>query len=280
LLTRLYNFSELTFTLNEDPNLSVVFVEGIRDLVFWRKLVPVSERMNSVIYSIDSIEIECDAGGNKGRLIALAIKLNSAGFGERVKFFVDADYDHFIKKQHPSNVIITDYRDIEGYAFNEETIGEVVLTGLAKQKDIKSIIGSLIDLCFPIGVLRLLSELESLELPFNQTFKNKGRSKIIKKNGTYQIIDTQALISKLLQNAKISLNKLAGLQDDFEELLAKEKSTDCRLIIHGKDWGFYLSFLCDVEKIQIEPLIFLALDYQRLRKEKNISIVIDFLTTS
>jgi hypothetical protein len=257
----------------------MVFVEGLRDLAFWRKLSPVSERINSVIYSIDSIEIECAAGGNKGRLIALATKLNTAGFGERVKFFVDADYDHFIKKQHPSNVIITDYRDIEGYAFNEETIGEIVLTGLAKQKDINFIFCSLINLCFPIGVLRLLSESESLELPFNKTFKNKGRSKIIKKNGTDQIIDTKALISKLLQNAQISLSKLEGLQDDFEKLLAKEKSTDYRLIIHGKDWGFYLSFLCDVEKIPMEPLIFLSLDYQRLRKEKNISIVIKFLTT-
>ncbi len=44
------NFKELISQLEMDDKLSLVFVEGERDLVFWRKIVPVNERKKIVRY--------------------------------------------------------------------------------------------------------------------------------------------------------------------------------------------------------------------------------------
>ena len=272
-------YSELLYNLKNDKKLKIVFVEGNRDLSFWRRICPINERINCVVYSINSIEINCEYGGNKGRLVKLAQQASEQGFNNRVKIFLDADYDHIIPKKYPDNIVLTDWRDLESYAFNQDTINELVSTGLAKEVDASLVLSQLYKLSYPIGIIRIISESNSLELPFQTTFKNLGRKKILKKQKD-MCIDVSKLVSKLLQNAKISLKKHDEIMDQYKTIANSHNKSDSRYILHGKDWAFYLSCFYEVNPKHIDSLIFLSMDYNKISESNNISIIKNYLSSA
>lgn len=67
-----WTLPEFLFERELDLTRKVLFVEGKRDLAFWRELVPSLERGNTVIYPISTIECEDADGGERGRLLCIA----------------------------------------------------------------------------------------------------------------------------------------------------------------------------------------------------------------
>jgi len=273
---KLFTFNELICQLRLDPKLRILFVEGGRDLAFWRKLVPISQRYNSTVYNIQIVEMDCNEGGNKGRLIELAKNITELGFIDRVKVFVDADNDHVLPKQYPDNVILTDYRDLESYGFSIECIEEIVTTGLAKEKlSTAKIIDNLIKIAYPIGVLRILSDDGTLKLGFSKTFKENGRKKYIDHSKHELKIDD--LLRSLLQNSSISLGMLANYQEQLSLKCINLDNLDKKLIIHGKDWLFFLGIELNINPTEVEPLVFMGINYECLCLMPSINIVRTYL---
>jgi len=273
---KLFTFNELICQLRLDPKLRILFVEGGRDLAFWRKLVPISQRYNSTVYNIQIVEMDCNEGGNKGRLIELAKKITELGFIDRVKVFVDADNDHVLPKQYPDNVILTDYRDLESYGFSIECIEEMVSTGLAKEKiNIAQIIDNLIQVGYPIGILRILSEEGTQKLGFSKTFKENGRKRYVDHGKSELKIEN--LLRSLLQNSNISLSLLDNYQTQLHGKCINLDGLDKKLIIHGKDWLFFLGIALGINQNEVEPLIFMAINYESLLLMPSINMVRTYL---
>src|SRR5215216_1888695 len=113
---------ELVFELRQDPARRVLFVEGVRDLVFWQDLFPVAERFDGVVYEISSLECPKGPGGERGRLIRAAAEFLDTPVAARVRFFADADSDRLLRNELPTNVILTGGRDLESYGLSESCI--------------------------------------------------------------------------------------------------------------------------------------------------------------
>ena len=113
-----WTVGEFEYELQRDPQRRVLFVEGLRDLAFWKILVPIMERANTVIYPISEILIDIENGGERGRLFAFARLIQGGPLQARVRFFADADYDRILNIECPENVVLTDWRDLEAYALS------------------------------------------------------------------------------------------------------------------------------------------------------------------
>lgn len=273
-----FTCQELIYNLKVDSTLKILFVEGNRDMSFWRKLCPISDRVDSVVYSIGDLEIQSELGGNRGRLINFAKYIFENGFGDRVKVFIDADYDHIMAKKYPSNIVLTDWKDIESYALNEDVISEIVNTGLAKKLDYKVVYSKICEVSCSIGLLRIVSEQNSLDLPFQKTFDKNGRKKFLINNSGSASINMLYLISNLLQNANISLKQRDNVMDGYNVLCDALCGCDVKYIAHGKDWGYFLACFCGVDPDLIESLVFLSLNYDDIKQMDSISFVSGFLT--
>lgn len=273
---------ELIARLKMDPALIILFVEGARDLAFWRKYAPIGNRINSVVYSASLIFLpDACEGGEKGKLLKLVEILDNSdifNISNRVKVFVDADNDRLLGTLHLSNVVLTDYRDLESYAFNDDTLIDIVHTGLAKTHlIIQDLINEIKEFCLPISGLRLVSERDAYKLAFQRTFENGKRKKYIVKNANKNVIDSEALIATLMQNGKVSLSKKVEIKDKLVNIIPTIASVDLRQILHGKDWTFFLAHLCNVNLDVIEPLVFLGINYDELDLSQNIASVKQYL---
>lgn len=271
---------ELIGRLRLDSSLVVLFVEGLRDLSFWRKYAPISERKNSVVYCACLIKIsDSQKGGDKGKLLKLLEILEEFNvFTNRVKVFVDADNDRLLSIVHPCNVVLTDFRDLESYAYDEHTLSEVVHTGLAKnQVNISDLKKEIEEICFPLASLRLLSERDNYLLPFAHTFENNNRKKYIKKQKKRMFLNIEYLIRTLLQNAGISISKTREIHEKLNETIQQSRHTDIRQMLHGKDWTFFFAYCCNVSLDVIEPLVFLGMNYEALDSNQNIASVKKYL---
>jgi hypothetical protein len=80
---------ELFADLKNDPKMRILFVEGNRDLAFWREIVPLSKRKDTVIYSIGVIEVKVETGGERGRLFLAITDLGGELFDPLVKMIND-----------------------------------------------------------------------------------------------------------------------------------------------------------------------------------------------
>lgn len=269
---------ELIALLISDDDLYILFVEGKRDLAFWSEILPFSDRKNGVIYPISIIKIDGVQGGEKGRCIKVADLMINEGLQQRVKVFIDDDYDTLIGTNHPDNVITTDYKDIEAYSFEEKCLKKILKIGLAKESiEVDKIIDDLKNLCIPIGLIRVLSKKEKLNFPFQSTFKKNRRRKFITGSNCKIRIKIDKLVSTIIQNSEKNLSILDDIMIKLEKINDKLKDTDCRYIMHGKDWTYYFSVLLEIDNRSIEPMIFLAMDYDQIRGCEKISQVTNWL---
>ena len=192
---------EIQTNLKFDPSLRYMFVEGLRDISFWRSVVPISKRINTQVIRVGAItDLIVEYGGEKGKLLKLCQSFEDEGISDRARFFIDSDNDHLLNLQHPSSVLITDYRDLESYCFSHTCIANILDKGLAKNSDnVPQIITTISDICRKIGLLRFISERDELSLPFSKTFDKNGRRKFSKANKCNE----DKLISTLLQNSNL-----------------------------------------------------------------------------
>jgi hypothetical protein len=272
----MHTFNEIKAQLKMDTDVHYLFVEGDRDLAFWRALVPITNRTNTQVIKASTVkDITSSTNGEKARLLALSEAFVEEGLSERVKFFVDADNDHLLNTTYDKCVVLSDYRDLESYCFTEECLNKFISIGLAKtQINIVELLQDIINICSPLGFLRYISESSNRNLPFQKTFDGNGRKK-------YMCVRTKSLkndnlIRTLLQNARISLNDLPIVKSELL-LIIDESNIDIRKVIHGKDWLFYLSMYLSLCPDSIESQLFLSLDYSSLETETSLCEIISYL---
>jgi hypothetical protein len=213
-----------------DPERKELYVEGPRDYLFLTWLLAGRMNPDATVREIAGVDLPDQlAGGRKGRLIHFANLLSDRH--PRIRMFADADWDRILNRPVPGRVWLTDHRDMEGYILREECFDKVLRLGVGTEQ-ISG--GRLLELVRNhgrrLGMVRLMSELDSMGLPFQATSLKKHlkvRDPIF--------LDLDGYLRALLQNAKVKLTHLAETKARLGEVeLAYSSAADSE-IIHGKD---------------------------------------------
>jgi len=270
--------SELFVDLKNDPKMRILFVEGNRDLAFWREIVPLRERKDTVIYSIGVIDVEVKTGGERGRLIRLAEIVNDSEFRLRIRFFADAVCDRLLARERLETVILTDGRDLESYTLSNSCFEKLWLTGVAGAVgEDKKLLSSVINLAKPIGILRVVSEKYQMNLPFQRLFE-KGWKRFLTGNRFDRTLDFKKLMRTLLQLKHNSLKDYDDLNRIFETENDSFNQFDSIQIIHGKDLIGILEVLLSIDRQLVETMLYLSLNYDEVRFYPNIMQVVTWIT--
>ncbi len=251
---------ELLYELSQDAERRVLFVEGMRDLAFWRELVPSSTRPNGVIYPISFLECPNVEGGNRGRLLATASAFAATAGAGRVRFFADADADRVLQNEVPPNVFLTDGRDLESYGLSESCIDRICTIGFPSSDHRgKALLSAVTAVVRPVGILRIGTRKTGLNLPFRQSMELKGFGRFISDGENQPTLDIEYLIRVLIQNAGLSMTLCKKVSDMQREAEAAYVTTPDEQLVHGKDLLMFLAWWFKVDASQIERLFFLSL---------------------
>lgn len=225
-----------------DPTRRDVYVEGPDDksLVKW-----VSEQsigINARILTIDGVDLPEVQGGNRGRLIEFARLVED--HPAKIRFLADADTDRLLGRPIPSNVWLTDFRDAEGYFFQPPCVEKALALGIGDRFDAEQVLGNILSRGRILGALRLFSERENMQLPFQRTDPWKSLSY---SSQTAQVdLDLRRYVGTLLQNAGRSLTEREGIIEGVNELIRSMRHVPDHELLHGKDAVLIL------EKVLIE----------------------------
>ncbi len=269
-----WTLAEFFFELERDLTRKVLFVEGKRDLAFWRELVPSLERGDTVIYPFSTIECEEPDGGERGRLLCIARAVLTSKLSCRVLFFADADYDRILERRQPSNVVLTDGRDLESYGLTQACVKRLCVRGVGMDEAAaEPVFDHVVKVTRPIGMLRVASTRARIELPFQRTFERRSVRKFLRGDQLDARVDVNKLISTLLQNAGLSLartGEVVGLLQQRNETLIDIGHDQ---IVHGKDFTRALACCLGVDEEQSERLLFLSMDFREIASRLNIAQV-------
>ena len=212
-----------------DPSRRELYVEGTRDRLFLTWLLGKRQPTDAIVQEIAFIEIPNVLGGERGRLIQFANWLEDKDVG--IRMFADADCDRVLGRTVPKRVWLTDNRDLEGYVLRIECIDKVLRLGIATDKiTAELLLRAIKKHCRRLGILRLLSERDSLKLPFQTT----NLKRFIKLSNGELNLDFDGYFRALLQNASISLKQFKSLHERFVELECCYENTPDIELIHGK----------------------------------------------
>jgi hypothetical protein len=169
-------------------------------------------------------------GGEKGRLIHFANWIGASDVN--IRMFADADYDRLLERPSPERVWLTDQRDMEGYVLSEKCIDKMLRVGLGTDRfAAQHIIGLIRRLGRKLGLIRVLSELDSLDLPFQKTDLKRH----FKTDANTVTLDLDGYLRALLQNAAISLAEMERIKERLGQVEKKYWTTPDSEIVHGKD---------------------------------------------
>lgn len=277
-----WSLAELLFELEQDKARAILFVEGTRDLGFWRELFPLNDRGNVVIYPISVVECPSIEGGERGRLIWCAEEFTHHP-EHQVLFFGDADSDEILMRCLPQNVILTDGRDLESYGISDECFDRIAMTGLglAESKS-KQLFACIETVARPLGLVRIaVARLQSSntdgtpKLPFQKTL-SRGVSRFVNGSKTSAQFDLNRFLQNLLQNAEISLKNLEGMVQLFHVERSNQSKLSHEKVVHGKDLVLILSWFFNVNEEYAESMLFLSIDYESLKNKENIGKVLSW----
>ncbi len=243
--------------LRDDPELRVLFVEGDHDLSFWRALVPLSDRTNTAVYKIASVNVTGVVRSERGCIMELARQMFGGEFADRVKFFADADHDRILGRVGPATVILTDSRDRESYVMSHEGMASVCETGFNKTEEFtRDTVALVRTILRPVAALRVLSERLDKRLPFKRTLNPEGepgriRKYFEKKNGVVEL-KCDGLIVALIQNSQLNMSEKGEITAALLDESVRLQDFDDDQIIHGKDLIGFLSWRlgCSFEAAQ------------------------------
>jgi hypothetical protein len=213
-----------------DPGRRDLYVEGQRDRSFIQWLTEGERDRNVRIIEIAFVDIpEQQIGGERARLIAFAKEVSE--HSADILCFADSDMDPLWGRGVPSNVRLTDGRDLEGYVLRIECVDKVIRVGLGLGISAEPIFQSLLDCGRRLGTLRFLSEQEGLSLPFQKTKLRK----YVKVEENRVGVDFDGYVTALMQNAKARLAERSSLMAKFDEAVEALSVHADSMIVHGKD---------------------------------------------
>ena len=214
-----------------DPQRRELYVEGSRDRSFINWVFSNHIDSNTIVREIALVDIpNTTEGGAKGRLLSFAKWLE--GRGTRIKCFADADYDRLLKRAASALVWLTDGRDMEGYVLCAKCINKVLKLGIGTEKiSAEDILRLIRDPARQIGFLRILSEKESMRLPFQKTPLHR----YVHYTSGSLLVRFDGYLSALLQKSKIATRNLPAILNKLGQVGEEFKGAPDNEIIHGKD---------------------------------------------
>lgn len=260
-----------------DPARRELYVEGPGDRAFLGWLVGDQKSPDARIIEVRLVELPTGiTGGEKGRLIAFASEMEGAG--AQIKVFADADTDRILEKSVPSNVWLTDKRDLEGYILRPECIEKVIRLGhLNDRVNADDVLQRVTSLGRELGILRLVSEVDERNLPFQRT--ELRRHVRINDNDVHFNFD--GYVTALLNNAGEGRKQLSEIAARHQELAEDYSSLDDAQLIHGKDAVVVLKRLLRANGLQSEDTgRLLRSTYERkwIKGNPSLEQVYEFLT--
>jgi hypothetical protein len=227
---------ELIYRLErQDPDSFVLIVEGDDDLRFWSLLVPVSQRNRTMVYPVRTIDVVGADDGERGRALKLAEHFWGTPLQDRVLFLLDADYDRLTGRAHNANVVLTDFRDLEAYAYDLGAV-ECLLFAMREEPALARQVLAAFDLILrPCGYLRAADALNDLKLPFQRTCGDRLR-RYIEGPRSNPRVELDRLIGALLQNNDQSLAEVPAVRARYDEANASFNAVASPDLIHGKDF--------------------------------------------
>jgi hypothetical protein len=260
-----------------DPKRRHLFVEGLRDRNFLLWICGGEINSDLTVLTIDSVEFVTPiAGGNRGRLVEFA-KI-AEGQTEAIMFFADADYDVLLERPLPRNLVVTDKRDLEGYTFNEISIDKILRLSLNSTNSADPIFRSIIEICKKVAWLRILSEENGLQLPFQET----NIKKYISREFRYEL-DVAKFTRALMQNAGMSLSLIGDILEDLKKVEKRMASVEASVYIHGKDVlavSDKVFRLHGLHEGEIEKLLWAAIERPDYTRYPNLKAAIEYMTKS
>lgn len=242
-----FRVSELREFILTDPNVKILIVEGRRDTDFWKNVVPVTERRNCVIYSIEEIDIPIGEGGNKGAALILANATLEWPNSERIHYFLDSDNDNLLGLEHSVNVTLTDFRDVESYTLIDEVFDRLCRDGANyNTKKIGDTRAALTGTARCVGVLRVVSERSKLRLPFQAALRDGSLHRFFKRKGSSYELSVNGLIAALANQAELSGRELYNVIELFKAEEPGFADTEDRDVVHGKDLIAFLSWYFEI----------------------------------
>lgn len=214
-----------------DPARRELYVEGHSDRIFLDWLVGDQKSKDARIIEIGLVELLGEiTGGEKGRLLTFAREVEGAD--AQIKVLADADTDRILERSVPTNVLLTDKRDLEGYVLRPECVEKVIRLGYLNDRlDAHHVLREVTSLGRELGILRLMSELDERDLPFQRT--ELRRHLII--NGDSVRFNLEGFATALLHNAGISLKELPEIMRRHREVVETYSHLRDEQIVHGKD---------------------------------------------
>ena len=246
-----------------DPARRTLYLEGPSDRVFLRWLTKNAISPNAMILTIDQVDMPGHAhGGERARLLAFAAIVEPEQV--QIRFLADADTDRLRGRRMPSNVWLTDTRDMEGYLLREECFEKMLRLGLEDESvDPRRLLEQILSIGRWLGILRLTSDDEGLNLPFQRT--DMWRSLSCSRGQTDLTMDRERYISALLQNAgrnQRELGQITTRTDDKARQLAEVPDHE---LIHGKDMTILLEKALQAHGVHREDAIrILRTSFERL----------------
>ena len=128
-----------------------------------------------------------------------------------------------------------------------------------------------------LGLVRLMSELDSLSLPFQNTRLERH----ISSKGVNIRVDLDAYLRSLMQNAGLSLARLSEIKIRLRELEERFSSVADNELIHGKD------AICIIERIlakfrikrkEVEGLLWTSYEASLVERGSSLATVPRFLS--
>ncbi|QQQ61891.1 DUF4435 domain-containing protein [Paenarthrobacter ureafaciens] len=216
-----------------DPRRRELYVEGPGDAIFFRWLTEATRNQDSLIIAIELVDMPLTRhGGNRQRLLDFLSAVEDKA--PRIRGFVDKDQDHILcAMEHPSNSILTDFRDRESYVLWTANIAKVLSLGAHTDKVTpEDFLASTFSAALLLAAARLVSIRQDLKLPVSDTGWEK---KLKTKDGLVVSVDRSGILRMLLQNAGLSLQMLANLEKDVSAAEQELMVWEPQQVMHGKD---------------------------------------------
>lgn len=260
-----------------DPERRELYVEGHSDRIFLSWLIGDKKNKDARIVESGLVELpDHIPGGEKGRLLAFAREVEGAA--AQIRILVDADTDRIMERTAPSNVLLTDKRDLEGYVLRLECVEKVLRLGYLNERlDAREILRRVTALGRELGLMRLMSEVDERDLPFQRT---ELRGHLTFDGGSISL-NSQGYATALLQNADISLKELPEIVSRHQEVTDSYSHLDDEQIVHGKDSIVVLERLLREHGLRSEDtgrLLRCSYERQWVQGHPSLENVYEFLT--
>lgn len=263
-------------SLEMDSDLRILFVEGNEDRMLLEHICSDEIDENTIVIEIDSVKLPKEIeGGNRGKVIYCA--LLSKQKHQRLKYFVDKDYSTFTGEKIPKNVTITDFRDIESYLYEKDSIDKYLKIGVKTDKINSTHLLKQMYKAKYFGFIRIASLKNNLKLSVNKT--NIKLSKYIKTETDYTVtIDEDKYLKSLIQNTKDKIS-LEQLKKYIDGVIAKYSKENTKNILHGKDAIEILKIISNKIKKNdnYESVFWMAFDKNKTNEFENLNSIVNYL---